>query len=1033
MLIILFIIVIDTKNRIINQITEECNIFYIKKLEVYNLISSKLNKTDKKFELNNNKSFLKDLNAYLPTFLKYLWESPIFISKLLIKSNTLDVKNILAPFIMNNFYENILSPNYIEDNLMYVLTLLLKDEINNLKTFNDCENFLNNNSHCSYLLRELKGRRDVQEFFKFIIYDEVENLEIKYTGKKIDFNINQKLLHLKNKKKNLQKKIRDEDLRLMDCNVDDFVLISDIKKTEDTLEKNKFIKEYLQKISKDYLEKKLEENKNNKNMIEYINFQINTIQNNDDIFSNDILMESIFFADPEEFIPFLYENDFKKVIEIIDKILDNLKNNLHSIPYSLKCFCKIISVLIKKKFPEISITEENSFVAQFFFKLIFSPIFKNPSIKVLINEFIIAGNTLNNLNLISEIINQLVSGKFFTNKYLIPFNYYFLDKMPMIYELFEQFKDVSLSPFIDKVVNDTLEKNYVYNYFDENEGEVMFHRSICYNLDEISALINNMDKNRKILFANKEYINLEKTLDKLIKKNNMELIESLKNHDDYEIIKEVKNPKSKKIEYFDVKKRKKLYFFLDTELILNDKYKKIFEMKQKSPNFKLNELSSIINEEDISKNNIIKVKNYLSTILYNYLQIKNTNYIMQKPLNTLEILKNLRIFMGSSNFAIDGSIPLEWYENALLENITKIPECYIQNDYEKLYSEFEDDINNSIKEIDFESLSACIDKKKFIQRGKSYFEKAKTSILDIDQNEIVKKIIKFEIIPVEIKFSYTNIEKYFSINKSKMNKLKILDEMVYEEGKEKIINCKTIESFAEKFPIINKFESYDPFDIMKQLKIPEYLLEYFKVIEKYLLKSQKNLKEDEIKDISNKIYDYVMNNLYKKLFPKRPERKDLKIYNNCVSLSWTEPKHFIKGKINYSYDTFLPDTMKYFKLIQLENSPRKKIINLSKIFQSINNFEKFNGCQGRLGVDESISVLNYAFVKSKPIQIYNSCRYIELFIGNKSDKLEGNQLAQLKTIINFVLDISYKDLNDVTEEEYNNKSNQYKNLEIITY
>lgn len=47
----------------------------------------------------------------------------------------------------------------------------------------------------------------------------------------------------------------------------------------------------------------------------------------------------------------------------------------------------------------------------------------------------------------------------------------------------------------------------------------------------------------------------------MAKKNNMELIESLKNHDDYEIIREVKNPKSKKIEYVDVKKRKKLYFF----------------------------------------------------------------------------------------------------------------------------------------------------------------------------------------------------------------------------------------------------------------------------------------------------------------------------------------------------------------------------------------------------------------------------------------------------------------------------------------
>lgn len=345
-------------------------------------------------------------------------------------------------------------------------------------------------------------------------------------------------------------------------------------------------------------------------------------------------------------------------------------------------------------------------------------------------------------------------------------------------------------------------------------------------------------------------------------------------------------------------------------------------MKQKNENFKLNELKSILNEEDISKNNIIKVKNYLSTILCNYYQIKETNFSMQKPLNTTEILKQLKIFMGSSNFVIDGSIPSEWCGNALLEYITKIPDCYIQNDYEKLYSEFEDDIRNSIKEIDFEALSVCIDKMKLIQRGKNLFEKAKTLILDIIQNETVKQIIEKEIIPVDIKFSYTDAEKYFSINKSKINKLKILDEMVYEE-KGILINCPTIESFAEEFPKINQFESSDPFNIMKQLKIPEYLLEYFKIIEIYLLKSQKNLKEDEIKNISNKIYDYVMNNLHKKLFPKRPESKDLRIYNNCVSLTWTEPKHFIKGKINYVYDTFLPDAMKYFKLIQLEKSPRK--------------------------------------------------------------------------------------------------------------
>ena len=980
--------------------------------------------------MNNNKSFLQELNSYLPLFLKNLWESPVFVSKLLINSDISDVKNILAPFFMNNFYENILSSNYIEDNLMYVLTLLLKNEINNLNSINDCKNFLGKNSHCYYMLSELKGRNDVQEFFKFIIYDAVENLEIKYSGKKIDFNINQKLLHLKSKKTNSKRKIRDEDIRVTDCSIDDFVLVSDIKGVEDIFEKNKFVKEYLQNISKDFLAKKLEENKNNKNMLEYLNFQMKKIQNNEEIFSNKYLMEDIYYADPEDFIPYLYEDDFKKVTEIIDKVLENIKNNLHFIPYSLKCFCKIISVLITRKFPDISITKKNAFVAQFFFQLIFSPIFRNPSIQALINEFIISGETLNNLGLISDIINQLVSGEFYTNEYFLPFNYYFLDKMPLIYELFEQINDVTLSPFIDKIVNDTLEENYIYNYFNENEGEVMLLRSICYNLDEISTIINNMNKNRNKLFANKEYILLEKTLDRLTKKNNMELIESLINHDDYEIIKEVNNSKSKKNENLNTQKRKKLYFFLDAELIFNDRYKNLFEMKQNTTNFKLNELNSIQNEEDISKNNIIKVKNCLSTILYNFCQIKKINFNIQKPLNTLDILKKLKIFKGSSKFVIDGSIPLEWYGNTLLEYIAKMPECYIKNDYEKLYSEFENDINNSIKEIDFEVLSACIDKMKFIQRGKTLIEKAQTSILDIIQNEIVKQIIEKEKIPVEIKFSYTNNEKYFSINKLKLNKLKILDDMVYEEGKGTLINCQTIEIFTKEFPIINKFEKSDPFDIMEQLKIPKCLLEYFKTIETYLLKTQNNLNEIEIESILNKINDYVMNNLYKKLFPIRPESKDKRIYNNCVSLSWTEPKHFIKGKINYVYDTFLPDVMKYINLIQLEKSPRKKIINLSKIFQSINNFAKFNGCNGRLGVDESIPVLNYAFIISKPNQIYNSCRYIELFIGNKSDKLEGNQLAQLKAIINFVLNISYKDLNDVTEEEYNNKSSQYKNLEM---
>jgi hypothetical protein len=40
---------------------------------------------------------------------------------------------------------------------------------------------------------------------------------------------------------------------------------------------------------------------------------------------------------------------------------------MHLIPYSIKCICKIISILIKKKFNDISEIEENAYIGKFFF------------------------------------------------------------------------------------------------------------------------------------------------------------------------------------------------------------------------------------------------------------------------------------------------------------------------------------------------------------------------------------------------------------------------------------------------------------------------------------------------------------------------------------------------------------------------------------------------------------------------------------------------------------------------------------------
>ena len=86
----------------------------------------------------------------------FLWEDPKLLSTLLLNSDINDVKKYLAPFIVNDFYLNILSSNLIENNLMYVLALILKQEIKDLDKKEDYEFFLEN-SVGGFLLEQLKS------------------------------------------------------------------------------------------------------------------------------------------------------------------------------------------------------------------------------------------------------------------------------------------------------------------------------------------------------------------------------------------------------------------------------------------------------------------------------------------------------------------------------------------------------------------------------------------------------------------------------------------------------------------------------------------------------------------------------------------------------------------------------------------------------------------------------------------------------------------------------------------------------------
>ena len=208
--------------------------------------------------------------------------------------------------------------------------------------------------------------------------------------------------------------------------------------------------------------------------------------------------------------------------------------------------------------------------------------------------------------------------------------------------------------------------------------------------------------------------------------------------------------------------------------------------------------------------------------------------------------------------------------------------------------------------------------------------------------------------------------------------------------------------------------------MQKNLSLPKIMKEYFfSIIQNHLtneLEIEKD-KENELTQIIYKIYDYVMSKLNKKIFPKTYDEDD-KLYSKIFMLSWIEPKHFIVGKNNYIFDAFLPEVIEKFHNLESEQSPRKKIIILNSIFDSITKVVQFNGGDISLGVDDQMPILNYCFIKAQPNKICSNLKFIELYRNSLIDKGNDSQMAQLVALIDFVKNITYSNLNGITKEEF---------------
>ena len=1037
------------------------------------------NKQERSYSFNPNMDKLAINKIYISQLLKTLWSCPEIMHHVLKNTEPEVVKNNLATLVVNNCYFNFLSGNYLESNLLYIISMLLKEEIDKLENINQVNKFLEE-TKCGYLLEEFRKMPDIQIYFKKVIRKTIQNIEKDYSFREIKFNVDEYLKEIEQYRNDEDKKIGkkkksandndNKDLdefykKIINSQVRDSCINYETQNSQIYDEKNEnFIKKYIPDVKSSVFKERGERAKieNKDNLYKYYKKLEDDItsSNNNDLYANkNLLQKMIDSKSHNTFLLLFYQNDFLQVISFLEQLINDFMSNILLMPNSIKSVCKIISILLKNKFPDVTQLEINGFLSRFVIEKILIPIISVPNFNALISDFVISGITLKNIKIINIVLKKLFSCKLFLNDQneaeYTPFNWFFMDKIETIFTCFEKVTNVNLPTFIEKYINDELPQDYYYNYFNENKEDFIANISMCFTKENIYHLIKAINLEDNVFQRNEQNINKLKKIFKKLKQS--DFMDKGRNNDCKSFStftftekvdkKDSKRPSATFIQSYTVKDTVKKEsdkvldniidkeidseeYFLYCDNIIEKNCENLFKINNKIANFyikiKKGEKNKDLNEEtkiDKGKEknliNIIKVKNYLCNSLGNYRLLNRTDYKTETTSSTKEMLNEIKTYMYLPNFILNNNtIPSIWYITSLLDYLDDIPEDYKENDFKKLFNELTKNLNDSINSLDFEKLIIFRNKLKFIEKINNYYEEVKKLINNIVINDNIKHVVEVAFIPVEIVFDYSDKEKKFDLIKSNIKDKAFGNKLICEGSKKRWTAFRTIEAFTRYFPNITKYQfiqEINPLSIIKELSINTKINEYFSIIKEKIIK--KLMDEKKYTGLyEEKIKNYIMNKIYEKIYPSEPSEKDVEVFKKSSTLSWVEAYHLIDKE--YIFDNMLPDILNEFKQINILKTPYKKLNCFNNILASVINLIRFNeGEDKEVGADDITPILSFAAIKAHPVKIFTDIEFIKLFSDNNGENI--NSLINIENIYNSLLTYSEKNLN-VTKEEYDN-------------
>ena len=1011
--------------------------------------------------------------------------------------------NSLVELLNNNFYENILIPNPEQQELLILIYKLLEEEI--IPMGGVCpQNFLKDDTFIGIFLSSFAKKQEIigyfsmilnslilsidnddsKEFFDLSINNIVKSLDLEIKEKrrsstknnieykKIGSEMNMKeILFGKIPKINIKfknsfeleaEKEKEDEMKYI---LDDDNILEDGKnicyirqKRKATGQKNRlqfgnkdneFNKNYKSELTQNRLIEKIgketdpELKEVYKKLLEQINYYPNK-------FTNEGLLKILKSEnDKKSGVIENYRYNFLYIRETIEELLQLIIDKIITLPYPLRCICKIINILISKKFPHLSKYEVNSFIGKFILDKCIFPILRLEN-KIFLEPRVYSKKTKNCLDVIISVLSKANSSSLF-DTYLDPektiFNQFILEIIPILNKFYEKIIDIKLPKVIDDLINKTVTKledsphkkifNFrtnkqrkdsnildkknagnsstqvpLYEYFKENSDEILHLQSVCFSVEDVKFILELIGRDIEIFKDLERYPFFTKTYKKI--KNENEIINGLYKEDD--------------------STQKKTFY-----VIFKDEKNSILEqlVKQKKKG-----TSTFLSSEQDSELICKRVKFCIKTILkgLNLLNNKDFAYLnfAQSSDKFFSALKYTLEELGEYN-ELSNDIPLKWYSQYIYNYKKELDIEYQKEDFAKLYSEIsteETNILNELKKLsnivitrdgmNLRCAEKIIDRsmyelkrieeaKKFNQLEK-FINTKKVEVCITQTEESIKNIITDKILPVSI----TEIKSCpYNINNNSLS----------EKGHCHLNNINDfINIFADNTRM--KLKEMIKMDISKserKYKISEIIGKYMEFVVKKIKDNKTifgELKDEEIKSFYKKIENHIIRKIYKYTFPKQKLIGDTDILNATRSLEWIQPENLDIKKL---YVNQLKFAEKYINRINDAKSVFDKLDCIQNAYVIMNNTVKFiSGKNENAGQDEFTPLFQYILIKSQPEKLVTNINYIKCFLSDVDLMGQnGFYFSQMESACTFIKNIKSSDLK-MEEKEFNEKREKYR-------